>query len=676
MSTPGTPKRKPMQHKWLNAAVFAGSILVAACGSELAPEVAFHRFADPMGRVNAEVEPNLTVFDGTRPFDSPLSTAPTPRETIRHDTRPVLAAFPTQGYLHQRARAGPDGRATVVLPLEASLAKNEELWVHVQLLSRDGVRDGPVMPIRGNVIEQEGSPAIRFTLKLEPRGRAFFHVTVHDDADSGETRFRSAPIGFPRDATLRFAMGFAGDVSLNDPVRFTVSMCAASECELIFEESAAPASVRQDGWLERSVGLPAVEDGEERVFVFDTAGTERSRPVWGDPTIYGRRSRPADARNVILLSIDTLRADHLGFYGYERATSPFLDELSARSLVVERMIAESATTDSSHMTMFTSLPSPLHGVDFRTLLAPIAVPVVTLAEAFRSEGFDTAAFTENGPLLHARGFELGFARYVENVSPDIRAPVGLVKRTLNQARAWLSDQRDRPFFLFLHTFQVHAPYRPPKQYGQLFGKQSSKSVLYDREIRYVDAQLRDFVNWLASEGVLDDTILVILSDHGEEFHEHGNVGHATLPYETVLHVPLLFAGSGLPVGRLAGPFAHIDLMPTLLELAGVRAPNGLHGSSFASQVLAGTNDIPVERALFSTSWVTPAEVQAPATAVRHGNYKLIQYRVNGKVRNELYDLASDQDEQLDLSRAEPEITQRLNTLLADRKFKLRFPWVR
>jgi arylsulfatase A-like enzyme len=306
------------------------------------------------------------------------------------------------------------------------------------------------------------------------------------------------------------------------------------------------------------------------------------------------------------------------------------------------------------MTMFTSLPARVHGVTMQ--LEALDVPVTTLAESLRAAGYRTAAVTEDGPLAHDRGFGIGFDAYREHKSTNLMLPAGRVEDTFREGRVWLARNQDRPFFLFLHTFQVHAPYAPPEAYRSLFTEpqpaartpeQRRTIADYDREIRYVDDQLARLVRWTEEQGLGGDTIWIVLSDHGEEFWEHGSLGHGTLPYEEVLGVPLVVRGPGVARGvRRADPLHHLDLMPTLLELAGAKAPPGLQGRSFAASLREGAP--PLEgpaRARASASWMLPPQLRPPALALRLGTDKLIRQQGAAGARELRFDLASDPHEQ-------------------------------
>ena len=445
------------------------------------------------------------------------------------------------------------------------------------------------------------------------------------------------------------------------PVRFSLEACEKDRCSTVLAELVDPATPAGRVWNDRSLDLSALA-GSTRTLRFRTehlpGGGPFTLPVWGDPVVLAPAAAPDPRPNLILLSIDTLRRDHLDAYGYFRETAPFLRErVATEGVVFDGLIAEAATTDPSHMTMFTSLPAPVHGVTMQ--LEGLDVPVTTLAEVLRGERYRTAAITEDGPLAHDRGFAIGFDAYRENKSASTILPAGRVEDTFRQAREWLDRNADRPFFLFLHTFQVHAPYKPPARYRTLFPEAEPAALTpaqrgaiadYDREIRYVDDQLAELVRFAEERGLGDDTIWIVLSDHGEEFWEHGSVGHGTLPFEEVLRVPLIVRGPGIARGvRRADALHHLDLMPTLLELAGAgaKAPPEMQGRSFAALLREGAAAAApaAPRLLVSAAWMLPPPFEAPALALRLGTDKLIRKRDPSGWSELGFDLATDPGEQ-------------------------------
>ncbi len=355
--------------------------------------------------------------------------------------------------------------------------------------------------------------------------------------------------------------------------------------------------------------------------------------------------------------------------------------MAAKGTVFDNFIAAATSTGPSHMSLFTSLPPSAHGVT-ASFAAKLPASVLTLAQLLRGDGYATAAVTEDGPLAVHRGYGRGFSVYRENTSANFEALEGHVHKTLTWGKRWLERNKRKRFFLFLHTFQVHTPYDPPPAYAALFREGAERkpakerdsrgaqmAAQYDREIRYVDDELRAFFSDLVKQGISDNTVFVILSDHGEEFFEHGFHGHGAGLYREVLHVPLIFFGQGIPSGqRLASPVRHIDIMPTLLEIAGARIPAQARGDSFAQLVWGSESErdrksIPI----FSSSWVVKAlkarGAKPPSYSVQLGSRKLVRYLTDDGYRYEYYELAEDPGEMVNLYRATSADVRELEDLL-------------
>lgn len=315
---------------------------------------------------------------------------------------------------------------------------------------------------------------------------------------------------------------------------------------------------------------------------------------------------PRGRWNVILFSIDTLRADHLGVYGYPRPTSPALDALAAEGLLFERASAQAPSTLLSHAAMLTAQIPQHHGAS-HVRLRPLPEEALTLAEILAAQGYETVSWNGGGQLDRAFGTAQGFARYESG--PDSFA------WALDKTEGWLRRRREsgepRPFFLFLHTYEVHHPYTPGLADLQLFADhyagrlppQISIDLLqdinhgrvplspedlafivaaYDAEIRSVDRGFGRLVDYLRQNGLLETTVIVVTSDHGEEFFEHGEVGwHSHTLYEELLRVPLIVR---LPGARFAGRrpvqrVRSIDIAPSLLDLLGLPPAPSFDGRS-------------------------------------------------------------------------------------------------
>ncbi len=312
---------------------------------------------------------------------------------------------------------------------------------------------------------------------------------------------------------------------------------------------------------------------------------------------------PDPTRGVILISLDTLAAGHLSAYGYQRRTSPFLDSLAGRGTLFENAIVQYPSTLVSHVSMFTGLYPQEHGV-LPFTSKRLSPAIDTLPERFERHGFRTAGHTEGGYVSHDFGFERGFQEFADpNTTADTDV-VDTFRRGIDFLKTLDSDQR---FFLFLHTYSIHDPYTPPEPYRSWFWKREAVATfapegrnlsqvnggsrdvtpqavdyfkaLYDGSIRYVDSVLEQFFGELETMGLLAETTIVITSDHGEEFLQHGKLVHEQI-YPECLRVPLIVLHPAIGHGgRARGIARSIDIAPTLYQLAAVPPPTQLSGRS-------------------------------------------------------------------------------------------------
>jgi len=619
-----------------------------------------------------------------------------PLATIDDDSRMVLGAPPSfRIYRSSGFEPAAGGRVALAVPVPPALRGKPR--VVVEVFARAGDRPEGYRLVHAALVpveQRDGGHFVRLDWSAHPEllrgeeGIAFYVEGRPPPASDGD-RVELPPLTVPPGASLGFAIGILESAWGEGPVEFSVQACDAHGCAAIFSEVVDPAREAKGRWRERSVSL-ADREGSQLALRFESRALAAheasfSFPLWANPTVLAPVRARAGTRNLILVSLDTLRADHLPSWGYPRDTAPFVEAgLARRGTLFEAAVAPASTTAPSHMTLMTSLPPSVHGVRGSRGTSRLADGATTLAEALRAQGFATAAVTEGGGVAPRRGFERGFETFVENAvplpyRPGVQAPV-----TFDAGLAWLARHRDERFFLFLHSYETHTPYAPPPGYAALFRDtprglepppelaESKQPVHYDREIRHADDALARFVSRLEAEGLLEDTLLVLTSDHGEEFLEHGNLGHgATLP-EQVLHVPLVLVGPGLPAGRrVAAPVGLVDLAPTLLELLGAPELAGAMGRSFAA--IARGEDADAEwlaRPVYSEAWYPfrhdgerLVRVPQPTLAVRVGPRKLVRSREGSGFRYAYFDLARDPGERRDRYAEEPQAARDLRELL-------------
>ena len=297
------------------------------------------------------------------------------------------------------------------------------------------------------------------------------------------------------------------------------------------------------------------------------------------------RSGSADRPNVLLVTIDTLRADHVGSYGYQAASTPTIDALAARGVRFETSVAHTPLTGPSHASILTGHTPLGHG--FRNNSGYVLAPQVkTAAEEFRQAGYRTAAFVSGFPLDRRFGFDRGFEMY------DDRLPRGNDRRrtpyverfadaTTDAALRWLPTLRPAtgpspaPWFLWVHYYDPHAPYEPPADLAERF-----RASPYDGEVAFVDRQLARLLQAIDAGGESARTIVLVTADHGESLGEHGEGTHGIFIYDATLRVPWVMAGPRVPAGRVSRTVARsIDVLPTLADYAGLPARSDVDGRS-------------------------------------------------------------------------------------------------
>lgn len=463
-----------------------------------------------------------------------------------------------------------------------------------------------------------------------------------------ERSYSTGPVEVPTGARLRFATGVEDEASSSQSsgVRFAVTAIDGETETLLVETRTDDGSRR---WIDHDIDLSAYGGRTVRLrFDADATADSFAYPVWGDPTIVTKRPGPSPL-NVLLISLDTLRADRLGCYGYDRPTSPTIDwKLAVQGTLFQRAYSQYPQTFGSHMTLLTGLYPCAHGLPGpKGAKRALSGDVDSLAELLRAAGYRTGAVTEGGYVNASVGFARGFGSFTEFMRLSREGfPAGMVAETFGNGARWIAREQDRPWFLFLHTYQVHEPYQPPPGYAERVVQQSGPfkpSDLYDGEIRYTDEKLADLLAFLDTSGLAEKTLLIVTSDHGEQFGERGQRGHGNSLYNVLLHVPLIMRAPGiLPAGRRIGEVVGlIDVLPTVLDVLGLPAHAAAQGRSLAP--LWNGHPLPA-RTLFAEedAYVLLVAAFAPP-------YKWI-FSTNGGA-TQAFDLMRDPNETRDLASA-------------------------
>jgi arylsulfatase A-like enzyme/Tfp pilus assembly protein PilF len=363
--------------------------------------------------------------------------------------------------------------------------------------------------------------------------------------------------------------------------------------------------------------------------------------------LLARGPRPT---SVLLVTIDTLRADRVGAYGHEGAATPHLDGLARRGTRFENAVAAVPLTGPSHATIFTGRYPPVHGVRDNVFF-PFDDRHPTLATLLKDRGYRTAAFVAAYPVSSSFGFARGFDHYDEDYH-DTPKGGEVAERPANEvvdaALAWLSEADDEPFLMWVHFYDPHTPYVPPPPYDDRFGDEP-----YDGEIAFADAQLGRLLDGLDEQGRSEDTVVVALSDHGESLGEHDEASHAILIYQATLRIPFIMAGPGVPAGKTVRPWVGTtDVLPTLLGLLGVEPSDELPGQDL--------------RPLITGSPFHPEPLYAESLFGRlHCHWAVLRawiqddWKLIDGAGIELYDLAADPHERDNRAEAEPERVERM-----------------
>jgi len=366
--------------------------------------------------------------------------------------------------------------------------------------------------------------------------------------------------------------------------------------------------------------------------------------------------------NVILITLDTTRADRMGFLGSDRGLTPNLDELAKQGVVFTRAYSHVPLTPPSHATILTgTYPQFNHVDDFGSRLGP---DIPYLPDILHKRGYKTAAFVSSiilDPVQgSASGFDRGFDKY--NAGFHFRRPgdnryEAIERRAeeiVGRAEAWLDQHPSGPFFLWLHFYDAHDPYDPPEPF-----KTKYASAPYDGEIAYVDSALGKFFAQLKAKGRYDKTMIAVMADHGEALGEHGETAHGVFLYDETIHVPLVFkmAGGGSAGKRLDRRAVLVDVTPTILQAAGMTIPKEIQGESLVPAIKGDGAEKGGDHPAFAeTDYPRKAFGWSSLRALRTGKYLFVE-----APRKELYDQSVDPGATHDVAAASTAVTDTLTS---------------
>jgi arylsulfatase A-like enzyme/tetratricopeptide (TPR) repeat protein len=413
------------------------------------------------------------------------------------------------------------------------------------------------------------------------------------------------------------------------------------------------AKKRTAAWILAAGGVVAAAAGW---FLF---GPGRSAParigkLWAEK----KTAKP----NVILVTLDTTRADHLGCYGNPSVRTPVLDGLARRGVLFEQAATASPLTLPAHSTILTGMYPTYHGVRVNGNTA-LNDDQTTLAEVFAAQGYSCGAFVAAFVVDGRWGLKQGFATYDDklDMTRSKHIDLGAIQRPANQvmdsALGWLDGRKDGPFFAWIHLYDPHLPYEPPEPYRSEYAA-AGPAGLYSGEIAFMDEQVGRLVAWLERTGLDRSTVLVLVGDHGEGLGEHNEGSHGYYIYDYAMHVPLIVVAplDGLAGKRVPAQVRTADVFPTVLELAGLARDREVQGRSLVARMFRP-----------GSGREAPAYGESMAPNIQFGWSALhvlrtSRYKYIDSPRAELFDIAADPGETTNLAAQEPEIAR---TMKAD-----------
>jgi arylsulfatase A-like enzyme len=518
-------------------------------------------------------------------------------------------------------------------------------------------------------------------------------------------------VDVPRNARLELALGTMED----QPPTFKVTAGTGdSEPRVLLEQTVTT----PHRWESQAIDLAEYGGRKLSLALTLSAPTQGTLGLWGTPVIRTSRgdNQASTPRGVILIQADTLRADHLGLYGHARDTAPFLARLAKEGAMFRHAFAQSGWTKVSTTSFLTSLYPTTHGV--RAISDRLPAAATTIAEVYRAAGYATVSFSSVQFTGQATNLHQGFEELHERTSVDTGQYVSKTSRDfVDRAGQWIERHADAPFFMYLHVFDPHSPFEPRRPWDGLWADptkreehlrqlEAMRKVIanpfmadrgmatrdemikagvdpavylphekdwYDGSIRGLDAELARLFQGFQRLGLDRDVAVVFLSDHGEEFQEHGRMWHGQSVYGEMMHVPLVVRWpAGLEAGRVIDePVQLVDVMPTLLDLSGLGAPRGIHGQSLTPLLRSASNATTggwKRRAVILEKQPmggTDHPEASEAVAIIDGGWKLIHNKVRPADRpeHELYEFPKDRLDRENVAAQHPEVVQRLSKAL-------------
>jgi choline-sulfatase len=351
-----------------------------------------------------------------------------------------------------------------------------------------------------------------------------------------------------------------------------------------------------------------------------------------------------DRLNLVIVTLDTTRADRIGAYGARDVETPTIDRLANEGVLFEQAVSVAPLTLPAHSSIFTGKFPPEHGVrdNGGFFLGP---DQVTLAETLKARGYRTGAFVAAYVLASKWGISQGFDKYVDDFDlSQVRAvSLSAIQRPANEvldkALPWIEEAHDNPFFAWIHLYDPHSPYRPPEPFQSRYAKHP-----YNGEIAFVDSQIARLVSLLQSRGLYDRTVIVVLGDHGESLGDHGESSHGFFIYNSTTHVPFVIRApfSRTAHRRVTDPVRSVDVMPTVLDLLGAPPATGISGTSLIPLMTGDKAELGLD-AYSEAMYPLHHYGWSDLRALRSGRYKVID-----APRPELYDVDRDPAEKSNL----------------------------